>query len=96
MQGILLGLAAGLGILFQALQILVFVDWILWLVAADPGNGLVRFVRSIVQPPLAWLRRRLPFLVLGAWDLSALALILILIFLDHALAGGLRLYATRL
>lgn len=95
MQGVLVSLADGLGILFQALQILVFVDWILWLVSADPGNGAVRFVRSVVQPPLAWLRRRLPFLVVGAWDLSALALILILIFLDHALAGGLRLYALR-
>jgi YggT family protein len=95
MQGILLGLADVLGYLIQAAQILVFVNWVLWLVSADPSNGLVRFVRALVEPVLGWLRRRLPFLVLQGWDLSAMALILILIFLEKALVWNLRLYASR-
>ena len=96
MQAFLLALADALGIVIGALQALVFVNWILWLVAADPAHGLVRFVRAVVEPPQGWLRRRLPFLVRGAWDLSPMALLLVLMFLDGALPGAIRHLAARL
>ncbi|HXB98690.1 MAG TPA: YggT family protein [bacterium] len=95
MQGILFGLADVLGYLIQAAQILVLAYWILSLVGADPGNPIVAFVRAVVEPPAAWLRRRLPFLVVGAWDLSLFAIVLILIFLNRALVDNVRLAATR-
>jgi uncharacterized protein YggT (Ycf19 family) len=95
MQAFLLALADALGILIGALQALVFVNWLLWLVGADPANGLVRLVRALVEPPQAWLRLRLPFLVRGAWDLSPMALLLVLMFLDAALPGAVRHLAIR-
>jgi uncharacterized protein YggT (Ycf19 family) len=96
MQAFVLALADALGIVFGALQALVFVNWLLWLVSADPANGLVRLVRALVEPPQAWLRRRLPFLCVGAWDLSPMALVLVLMFLDALLPGALRHLAVRL
>lgn len=95
MQGILLGLADVAGWLLWAVKVLVFIHWILWLVGADPYNPLVRGIRNLMDPLLNWLRRRLPFLVQGAWDLTPLALILICMFLDKALVFNLRDLAGR-
>jgi uncharacterized protein YggT (Ycf19 family) len=95
MQGILLGLADVISWLLWAVQILVFVNWVLWLVGADPYNPIVRGVSSLVEPMLRWLRQRLPFLVQGNWDLSPLAVLLICIFLEKALVLNLRLWAGR-
>lgn len=95
MQGILLGLADVVQWLLWAAKILVFIHWILWLVGADPYNPIVKGIRGLVDPVLDWLRRRLPFLVQGGWDLTPLALILICLFLDKALVLNLRLLAAR-
>lgn len=95
MRGILLGLADALGLLFHGFQILVFVHWILWLVGADPSNPVVRLVRTLVDPVLGWLRRSLPFLVRGGWDLTPLAAILICVFLNRAVVVNLHQLAAR-
>jgi uncharacterized protein YggT (Ycf19 family) len=95
MRGILLGLADVLGIVIYGFQILVFIHWILWLVGADPYNPIVRLIRGLVDPVLAWLRARLPFLVQGAWDLTPLAAILICVFLNRALVVNLHQLAGR-
>lgn len=95
MHEIILGLADVLGIVLYGFQILVLVQWLLWLVGADPYNPLVRAVRAMVDPVLAWLRRSLPFLVQGAWDLTPLAAILICVFLNRALVGNLVRLAAR-
>jgi uncharacterized protein YggT (Ycf19 family) len=84
-----LGLGDVLGFLLKAFQILVVVQWVFWLVEADPGNPIVRAVAALVTPPLAWLRLRLPFLKLGQWDLSPMAAILICVFLNRFLVQGL-------
>lgn len=44
-------------------------------VSADPRNGIVRFLYSATDPVLAWIRRRMPFVILGGFDLSPLVLI---------------------
>jgi uncharacterized protein YggT (Ycf19 family) len=95
MQGILLGLADVIDWLLWAVQILVFLYWVLALVGADPYNPIVAGVRRLAEPMLGWLRRRLPFLVQGQWDLSPVALFLICLFLNKALVFNLRLYAGR-
>lgn len=79
--------AGALSFLLAAFQILVIAQWVLWLVGADPDNPIVRAVTALTKPALDWLRRRLPFLVLGGWDLSPLAAILICVFLDHTLVA---------
>ena len=88
MQPLFLGLGDVLTFLLKAFQILVVVQWVFRLVGADPGNPIVRAVAALTEPLLGWLRRRLPFLKLGQWDLSPMAAILICIFLNRVLVQG--------
>ena len=85
MHSVLLGLADGLAFLIDGFQIVLLVHWVLWIVQADPGNPVVRFVRALVEPVLGWLRRSLPFLVNGGWDFSPLAAVLIALFLKRVI-----------
>jgi len=79
------------GNLFQAVAVIF--DKILWLyslvvfiavmiswVSPDPFNPVVQFLRSVTQPAFDWIRRRLPFAVVGMLDLSPMILLLILWF----------------
>lgn len=79
-------LGDALSFLLNAFQILVVARWVLTLVGADPYNPIVHVVAALTEPFLGWLRRRLPFLSLGNWDLSPMAAILICVFLQRALA----------
>jgi uncharacterized protein YggT (Ycf19 family) len=89
MQPLFLGLGDVIAFLLKAFQILVVVQWVFRLVGADPVNPIVRAVSALTEPALAWLRRRLPFLTPGQWDLSPMAAILICIFLNRVLVQGL-------
>jgi uncharacterized protein YggT (Ycf19 family) len=88
-------LGDALNFLIYAFQILVFVRWVLWLVGADPYNAIVHVVATLTEPALGWLRRRLPFLALGSWDLSPMAAILICMFLQHFVVGWIWQLAAR-
>ncbi len=46
----------------------VIVSW----VNADPWNPIVRFLRAATEPVFRWVRRVLPFVVIGGFDLSPL------------------------
>lgn len=63
----------------------VLVSW----VNADPWNPIVRFLRAATEPVFRWVRRVLPFVVIGGLDLSPLVVLLGLqaaqIFLDRFL-----------
>ncbi len=63
----------------------VVVSW----VNADAGNPIVRFLRAATEPVFRWVRRVLPFVVIGGLDLSPLVVLLALqaaqIFLDRLL-----------
>lgn len=50
----------------------VLVSW----VSPDPFNPIVRFLRSVTEPIFGWVRRRLPFAVVGMVDLSPLVVII--------------------
>ncbi len=56
----------------------------------DPYNPIVRFLHSVTDPVLYKLRRYLPFLQLGAFDLSPIALLVIISVLQQLLIAGLR------
>ena len=65
-------------------------------VNADRYNPIVRFLCAVTDPVLNWLRRRLPFLIVGGIDLTPMAVIAAIIFLQkflvqtlHQLAIGL-------
>ncbi len=79
-----------LGNLFQAVAVIL--DKVLWLyslviiiavliswVSPDPFNPIVQFLRSVTEPVFAWVRRRLPFAMIGMIDLSP---ILVLVFIQ--------------
>jgi YggT family protein len=95
MQTLCVWLGGALGFLLKAFQILVVVQWVFWLVGADPYNPIVRAVSALTEPMLGWLRRRLPFLAVGTWDLSPMAAIFICYFLDRVLVVALVDLAAR-
>jgi YggT family protein len=65
-------------------------------VNADPRNPIVRVLREITDPVLDWLRRRLPFLAIGGIDLTPVAVIAVIIFLQAFLVPTLRQLASGL
>ena len=47
----------------------------------DPYNPIVRFLHAVTEPVYYRLRRWMPFLILGGFDLSPIVVILIIQFL---------------
>ena len=52
--------------------IAVVLSW----VNADPRNPIVRFLRAATEPVLWRVRRWMPFVVVGSFDLSAIVVLL--------------------
>jgi len=65
-------------------------------VNADPYNPIVRFLRQITDPVLDWLRKRLPFLMIGGIDMTPVAVIAVIVFLQGFLVPTLRQLASGL
>ena len=60
------------------------------LIGADTSNPVIRFIFDITEPALAPLRR---FTIVGMWDLSPMAALILLMVVRQLLAftlGGLR------
>ena len=57
-------------------------------VRPDPYNPLVRFIHQITEPPLRWVRRTMPFVVVSQMDLSPIVILLALQFVDTLLRAG--------
>ena len=51
-------------------------------VRPDPSNPIVQTLNRLTEPVYAFIRKKLPFLVLGGIDLTPLVIILGLQFLD--------------
>lgn len=47
----------------------------------DPYNPIVRFLRSMTEPVFYRIRRWLPFVVVGGFDLSPIVVLLVIQFL---------------
>jgi len=65
-------------------------------VNADRYNPIVRFLCQITDPVLNWLRRHLPFLVVGGIDMTPVAVIAVIVFLQNFLVPTLRQLAAGL
>lgn len=83
-------LATVLGMALTAYTWMFIISALLSWVNPDPYNPIVRFLRRATEPVLFRLRNRLPFLYTGGLDLSPLAAILVLVFLEQFLVGSLR------
>ncbi|MBI4354641.1 MAG: YggT family protein [Candidatus Omnitrophica bacterium] len=58
----------------------VLISW----VHPDPFNPIVRFLRSVTEPAFEWIRRRIPFAMVGMLDLSPMILLLFIWFVQLA------------
>ena len=70
----------------------VLISW----VSPDPFNPIIRFLRSATEPIFEWVRRRLPFAVIGMLDLSPMLVFFFIWFARMFLVNSLIDIATRL
>src|ERR1041384_6885160 len=89
-------LASGLNSLLELYFWIVLISALLSWVNPDPRNPIVRFLYSVTEPVLYWMRRRMPFLIIGNVDLSPLVLLLAIRFIGQVfVVGTLRDLARR-
>ena len=74
------------------IMISVLISW----VSPDPFNPVVQFLRSVTEPIFAWVRRHLPFAVVGMIDLSPLVVLLMIQLLQMVVVRSLFDLAFRL
>ncbi|CAA6821902.1 MAG: Integral membrane protein YggT, involved in response to extracytoplasmic stress (osmotic shock) [uncultured Sulfurovum sp.] len=55
--------------------ILIIIAIVLSYVHVDPYNPIVKIINRLTEPPLLFIRQKLPFLVIGGIDLSPIVLI---------------------
>ena len=55
--------------------ILIIISAVLSFVQVDPYNPIVQVINRLTQPPLNFVRQKLPFLVIGGIDLSPIVVI---------------------
>ena len=87
-----LALADTLQWVFMAYYWIIIASAVTSWVQADPSNPIVHFLRAVTEPVFRWFRQRLPFLVMGAVDLSPMAVLMILYFLDRVLVYQIRIW----
>jgi YggT family protein len=83
------------GLLTLYLWIVVIAALLTW-VNPDPRNPIVRFLHSATEPLLYQVRRRLPFVYAGGFDLSPLVVILAIQFLKMVVVQSLIELAVRI
>ena len=66
--------------LLQIYSFVVLVAVLISWVSPDPFNPVVRFLRTATEPVFDWVRRRLPFTVVGMMDLSPMFVFLVIWF----------------
>ncbi|MBI3321494.1 MAG: YggT family protein [Candidatus Omnitrophica bacterium] len=74
------------------IMVAVLISW----VSPDPFNPIVQFLRSVTEPLFAWVRRRLPFVVVGMIDLSPLVTLMLIQLLQMVVIRSLFDLAFRL
>ncbi|MDP3723804.1 MAG: YggT family protein [Candidatus Omnitrophota bacterium] len=70
----------------------VLVSW----VSPDPFNPIVQALRSVTEPLFGWIRRRLPFAVVGMIDLSPLIALVLIQLVQMVIVRSLFEYGVRL
>ena len=73
----------------QIYNFVVLVAVLLSWVSPDPFNPIVRLLRMATEPVFNWVRRHLPFTMVGMLDLSPMAVFLFIWFLRIFLVTSL-------
>ena len=82
---ILVGVANVLHMVLTAYMWVVIISALLSWVNPDPYNPIVRFLRNLTEPVFYWIRSKLPFVMLGGFDLSPIVVIIGVQLLDSIL-----------
>ena len=93
---LLLAVARVVGVVLDVYTWVVIIAVVLSWVNADPYNPIVQAIRSVTEPVFRWVRRRVPFAVVGMLDLSPFLVLLGVYFLKVFLVNSLVLTAYRL
>ena len=91
-QGFAMILDQALRLYSLVIMVAILISW----VSPDPFNPIVQFLRSITDPLLSWIRRVLPFVVVGMIDLSPIAAFFLIQLLQMVLVRSLLDLAVRL
>ena len=67
------------------IMVTVLISW----VSPDPFNPIVQFLRSITDPLFGWVRRHLPFAVVGMVDLSPVIVLVAIQLLQRVVVRSL-------
>ena len=79
---LLMALAMILDKVLWAYSIVVLIAVLIQWVSPDPFNPIVHFLRSVTEPLFGWVRRRMPFTMVGLLDLSPMVVMLMIWFLQ--------------
>lgn len=82
------------GILLHAYYWVVIVSAIMSWIRPDPTNPVVRFLRSVTEPVFYRVRKAMPFVMVGGFDLSPLV-VLLGIYVAQRILGVLMLQLLR-
>jgi YggT family protein len=83
------GLATVLNIVLTAYFWIVIISALLSWVNPDPYNPIVRALRTLTEPVFYRIRRWLPFVMVGGFDLSPIVVLLAIQFLQVFLVRSL-------
>jgi len=81
--------------LLRIYQFVIMISVLISWVSPDPFNPIVKFLRAATEPIFDWIRRRLPFAVIGMLDLSPLVALLAIQLLQMVVVRSLFDYAFR-
>ena len=85
---LLVALAKVLSLVLTIFMWVIIARAVLSWVSPDPYNPIVRFIHGLTEPVLSQVRRRLP-LVFGGIDLTPMAVLLVIIFLETFVVSSL-------
>ena len=85
----ILGIAELIHSLFWIYSWILIISILLTWVRPDPYHPVVVFLTRATEPVLGWFRRKMPFLVMGGFDLSPIVVFLLLKMLDGIIYGTL-------
>ena len=82
---LLIGAALVLRKVLDLYSLIVFIAVLVSYVSADPFNPVVQFLRAMTEPVFGWIRRHLPFVVVGPVDLSPAVVWLVILFIQWSI-----------
>lgn len=91
----LLAIAKVLSLALNLYMWIVIISALLTWVNPDPYNPIVRTLRNLTDPVFARVRRWMPFLQMGGIDLTPIAIIFAIVFLETAVVQNLFVLAQR-